>query len=117
MPHALSCPEGGLVLERHNDAAKEWGALSAWAINPSAIYYEPKINSKTVQGEINRSGARGTTGKQEGEDQDDKEGDTGQATMPDESQADVSIHGFWKWGTTTTFDMKIFILDAGSYLC
>ena len=59
----------------------------------------------------------GATGKKRGEDQDDEEGDTGQATMPDESQADVSIHGFWKWGTTTTFDMKIFILDAGSYLC
>ena len=25
--HSLSCPKGGLVLARHNDAAKEWGAL------------------------------------------------------------------------------------------
>ena len=25
--HALSCPKGGLVLARHGDNAKEWGAL------------------------------------------------------------------------------------------
>ena len=25
--HAISCPKGGLVLARHDDAAKEWGAL------------------------------------------------------------------------------------------
>ena len=25
--HALSCPKGGLVLARHDDAAKEWGVL------------------------------------------------------------------------------------------
>ena len=26
--HALSCPKGGLVQVRHNDAAKEWGSLA-----------------------------------------------------------------------------------------
>ena len=55
--HALSCPKGGLVLARHNDAAKEWGALRARALVPSAIFYEPKINSKTVQGERTGAGA------------------------------------------------------------
>ena len=29
VPHTLSCPEGGLVLVRHNDDAKEWGDLFA----------------------------------------------------------------------------------------
>ena len=52
---ALSYPKGGLVLARHDDSAKEWGALSAQAHIPSAINYEPKINSRTVQGE--RTGA------------------------------------------------------------
>ena len=54
--HALSCSKGGLVLARHDDAAKEWGALGARALLPSAITYKPKINSRTVQGE--RIGAR-----------------------------------------------------------
>ena len=35
--------------------------------------------------------------------------------MPDESRADVAIHGFWEWVTSTIFDMRIFNLDAGSY--
>ena len=48
--HALSCPKGGLVLARHDEAAKEWGALGSRALVPSAIIYEPKINSRTVQG-------------------------------------------------------------------
>ena len=46
--HVLSCPKGGLVLERHDDAAKEWGTLGALALVPSAITYKPKINSRTV---------------------------------------------------------------------
>ena len=49
--HALSCPKGGLVLARNDEAVKEWGALGARDLVPSAITYEPKINSRTVQGE------------------------------------------------------------------
>ena len=41
----------------------------------------------------------------------------GQATMPDELQMDVSIHGFWKCVNTALFDMIIVNLDTGSYLC
>ena len=48
--HALSCPKGGLVLARHGDAAKLWGTLGSQALIPSAISYEPKINSRTVHG-------------------------------------------------------------------
>ena len=48
--HAISCPKGGLVLEKNYDAANEWGALGTRALIPSAITYEPKINSRTVQG-------------------------------------------------------------------
>ena len=36
--------------------------------------------------------------------------------MIDESQADVSIHGFWNWGTSDLFDMQIVNLDTCSYL-
>ena len=36
--------------------------------------------------------------------------------VPDESRADVSVHGFCKWGTTALFDMRIVNLYVGSYL-
>ena len=56
--HALSCPKRGLVLAQHDDAAKEWGALGAWALVPSAITCEPKINSRTVQEKRPGAGAQ-----------------------------------------------------------
>ena len=46
--HALSYPKGGLVLAQHGDAIKDWGALGSRSLVPSAITYEPKINSKTL---------------------------------------------------------------------
>ena len=45
------------------------------------------------------------------------QGATGHATVPDKSRADVAIHGFWEWVTSTIFDMRIFNLDMGSFLC
>ena len=54
---ALSCPKGGLILAQHDAATKDWGALGARALFPSAITYKPKINSRTVQGERTRAGA------------------------------------------------------------
>ena len=64
--HALSCPKGGLVLAWHDDATKEWGALGSRALVPSAITYEPKINSRTVQGERTRARARQEGGAADG---------------------------------------------------
>ena len=36
--------------------------------------------------------------------------------MPDDSRSDVSVHGFWKWGNSALFDMRVFNLYADSYL-
>ena len=58
----------------------------------------------------------GSNGKLGGGGNKGGEDATEQATVPDESRADVSIHGFWKWGTSTLFDMKIVNLDTSSYL-
>ena len=64
--HALSCPKGGLVLARHDDAAKEWGALGSRALVPSSITYEHKINSRTVQEDRTRAGAQQDGGRADG---------------------------------------------------
>ena len=55
--HALSCPKGGLVLARHDNAAKEWGSLRSRALVHIAITYEPKINNRIVQGRRTGAGA------------------------------------------------------------
>ena len=64
--HALACPKGGLVLEWHDGAAKDWGALGSRALVPSAITYEPKINSRTLQGERTGDGAHQEGGEANG---------------------------------------------------
>ena len=112
--HALSYPKEGLVLVQHEDAAKEWGALGARALVPSAITYEPKINSRIVQRESTGAGAWQDGGEADGGT--DTVGQTvngaarligqpAQVVVPAESRADVSAHGFWKRGTTAMFDI------------
>ena len=81
---------------RNNNAIKKWGALSAWALNSSCISYEPKINSRTVQGERNRAGERIDTEGKGGQVGQVGQGATEHAKVPDESREDVSVHGFWK---------------------
>ena len=56
--HAISFPKGILVLAQHDESAKEWVALGAWALVPSEISYKPKISSRIVQGERTGAGAR-----------------------------------------------------------
>ena len=109
----------------HGDTAKEWGALGARALVPSAITYEPRINSRTVQGERTGSEARQEGGEADsGTDTVGRTvdgaarlvGQTGQVVVPAELRADVSSHGIWKRGTTAMFKIRIVNLDAGSYL-
>ena len=64
--NTLSCPKGSLVMECHDYSAKDWGDLGARSITPINIYYEPKINSRTVQVEMNGAGARQEGGTAEG---------------------------------------------------
>ena len=58
--HTLTCPKEGLVLVSFDDNTKEWGALGGLVLTPSAIYYEPHINSRIVQGGRTRSGEQVT---------------------------------------------------------
>ena len=59
---------------------------------------------------------RFTTGGQEGDGNDNREGVMGQEIVPDDSLADVSVHRFWKCGTSAIFDMQMVNSDVGSYL-
>ena len=121
--HTLSYPKGGLVLARHDDAVKDWGVLGSRALVPSAITYKPNFNSRTVQGERTRVGARQEGGESNsGTDNGVRTvngaarlvGKPGQLVVPADPRADISAHGFWKLGTTTMFNIRIVNLDAGS---
>ena len=112
--HTLSCPKGGLVLTRHDDTTKEWGALGARALVPSAITYETKSNSRTVQGGRTGAGAQQERGEADGGTETVGESQGGRArtvngaarsigqpvqvVVPAELRAGVSAHGFWKRG-------------------
>ena len=141
--HALSCPKGGLVLTRHDEAANEWGALGARPLVTIAITYKTKTNSRIVQGERTGAGARQEGGAADGGTETIEEaqggrgrtvnvadrlvgrpvngaarlaGQPGQVVVPAELREYVSTHGFWKRGTTTMFDIRIVNLYTGSYL-
>ena len=119
-------------MARHVDATKEWGSLGAQTLIPSAITYKPKINSRTVQGEITEAGARQEGGEADGGTETVGEsqggrgktltgvgrlvGQLGQVVVPAELRADINTYGFWKGGTTAMFNIRIVKLNAGSYL-
>ena len=60
-------PKGGLVLYQGDDAAKEWGNLGSRALVSSTITYEPKINSRKLQGEKTGARARQDSGTADGD--------------------------------------------------
>ena len=88
---------------------KEWGALGSWDLVPSAINYENKINSRTVQGGRTGARARQEEGEVDGgmgtlvEAQRGRVrtlniaarlvGQPGQVVVPVESREYVSAHG------------------------
>ena len=110
--NALACPKGGIVLAWNYDAAKEWGALGARALTPSAISYEPKIFSRTVhrvrtragvwkEGDTDKGGIEIVGESQGGGENGRARNDTPelvrrrrQVVVPAESRADINTHGF-----------------------
>ena len=96
--HALQCKKGGLVGIRHDDQRDEFGHLAGCATSNSRITYEPKI----FYGGDAGAGPQRTT--QEAEEE-----------LGDEARGDVAVHGFWKRGRTTIFDVRITDTDAKSY--
>ena len=94
LPVLLLCPKGWPSSGMEKRCCKKWGALSAQDLNPSRISYKPKNNSRTVQGKRNKAGVQVAMGSQDGGGDNYIEGATVQATVPDESQVDVSVHCF-----------------------
>ena len=108
-------------MKRHGDTAKEWGTLRARAPAPSAINCEPKINSRSVQGDRTGAGSWQEGGTADGVTAVVGEAQwgsvpivngaavlvrrLGQVQVPAEPRADVSAHNFWKRGTTAMFDI------------
>lgn len=103
----MSCKQGGLVLLRHNDVAGEWAELNSSALTPSAVSYEPLINFGRTAGE-RAAEAEGPT-PPPGEDAAWEE------AHGREDRGDVGVHGFWKRGATTIFDIRITDTDAPTY--
>mmetsp|Transcript_4493 Transcript_4493/g.9665 ORF Transcript_4493/g.9665 Transcript_4493/m.9665 type:complete len:151 (+) Transcript_4493:354-806(+) len=95
MEHAMQCRQGGLILQRHNNVAGEWHMLCAEALKPSAVTDEPRI--PTYQ----PAPAPGTQQR---------------SAMPSPRalRVDVSVHGFWRRGTTAVFDIRITYTDCAS---
>jgi hypothetical protein len=88
--HAMSCRIGGLVLQRHNHIAAEWGHLCSQA--SLKISDEPLIHTSR---ETRTAGTTNTP-------------------TPPELRGDIAAHGFWRNGTQTIFDVRVTDTDAHS---
>ena len=76
--------------------AKEWSELCARAFTSTAVSGEPRIHRGRDTSE-----AAGSTG-------------TGVIIDPD-LRGDIGVHGFWKRGFSTIFDVRITGTDAPTY--
>jgi hypothetical protein len=90
--HAMSCRKGGLILQRHNDIAAEWGSLCSQAHTSSCVSDEPLIHSSR---DVQVAGADRTE-------------------PAPELRGDVGVHGFWCRGRTAIFDIRVTDTDAPS---
>ena len=90
--HAMSCKKGGLILQRHNDLAAEWGHLCGQALTPSCVSDEPLIQQSR---DVRVAGSERTE-------------------PTPELRGDIAVHGFWRRGTTAIFDIRVTDTDAPS---
>ena len=124
------------MLARHDDPAKEWGALGSQELTPSAIFYGTHVNSRMEQGggpgararyrEVyswdRKTKARGNQWDRQADVSglDGRTPDDGVMDMVTEvaevTQAGVGDHGFQKQGMTALFDIHIVYLYTDSYL-
>ena len=87
--HAMACKKGGLVHQRHDGYAGEFGCFLEAGLTPSAVRNEPIIKTGCA-----RAGG-------EGSNEDDAA----------ELRGDISAFGFWGRGKTAVFDVRIVDTD------
>ena len=90
--HALGCKVGGQVGARHNDLKHEWISLCTQALGKASVSDEPLI--KTSQ-DVRNAGARG-------------------GEVAADLRGDISVHGFWKRGSSCIFDVRVTDTDQPS---
>jgi hypothetical protein len=90
--HAMSCKQGGLVMQRHNDVKAEWHHLCVQALSATVVYDEPLIH---ISRDVREAGANGTD-------------------PAPEMRGDTGVHGFWRRGTTAIFDVRVTDTDGKS---
>ena len=97
--HALGCKKGGLVVQRHDDARDEAGALAAMALTSSRVSYEPYIYH-----------GRDVSATQRADEVQDAA-----MSEEDEARGDVAIHGLWERGKTCVIDIRVTDTDAKAH--
>ena len=89
----MKCKKGGLVLLRHNEVQAEWSHLCKIAHTASYVTDEPLIHSSQDR---------------------ERPVDNAAEKVDPELRGDVGVHGFWKRGQTTIFDIRVTDTNASS---
>jgi hypothetical protein len=92
--HVLSYKKGGFVGQQHDDVCGELAHLCSMNLMPFRISSEPKIFY-----------GRDLTAAQR----------PSKEVLGDKAHGDVGVHGFWKIGRTTIFDVQVCDTDTKSY--
>lgn len=103
VPHALDCPNGGLIIARHNELRDELCDLAVRAIGRPAVRDEPLIHPS-------RPAAQPTAS--------DKSAHPVQCNrrkqFDNDDRGDVLIRGLWARGTDCILDIRVTDTDAQS---
>ena len=114
--HALSCKVGGLIHQRHGDAAREFSSLCVSATSRGNVSLEPYICGRANHG--NNAGANGpatpTNQTTQQPNQQQQQGEDATPTL-DETRGDVGCRNFWTRQRMAIFDVRITDTSARSY--
>lgn len=120
--HGLNCKKGGLVNERHDDAADMWAYLGSLAFHPSAVEHEPFVNdgNPTGAGNGGTAGAatppalapvftrnNNTNNNNNANNNNNNAGAAADLAVEPALQGDKGIRNFYSRGKGCIFDIRI----------